>query len=125
MNKEIVIKNPNEPATNAQKKVIGHAVKENRYPRFSPDKWQALTKGEASQIITELYGTEDIPASDAQKKKLADLTNQMEQACYDDMTFIPVYQSQSFGMQSERIRPAMSYYVPGYGWGYMWGDLVQ
>ena len=59
------------------------------------------------------------------EKKLADLTNQMEQACYDDMTFIPVYQSQSFGMQSERIQPAMDHYVPGYGWGYMWGDIKQ
>ena len=59
------------------------------------------------------------------EKKLADLTNQMEQAGYDDMTFIPVYQAQSFGMQSERVRPAMSYYVPGYGWGYMWGDIKQ
>jgi ABC-type transport system substrate-binding protein len=69
-----------------------------------------------------LAGTDEYRLNE---KKLADLTNQMEQACYDDMTFIPVYQSQSFGMQSERIRPAMDHYVPGYGWGYMWGDLVQ
>ena len=69
----ITIKNPNEPATVAQKKMIGRAVKENRHPRFDTEKWQALTKGEAVEIITKLRGNEPIPASRAQKHKLADL----------------------------------------------------
>ena len=69
----VTIKNPNEPATDAQKKVIGHAVKQGEYPRFAADKWQALTKGEAAGIITKLRGDKEIPASDAQKRKLADL----------------------------------------------------
>ena len=69
----ITIKNPNEPATVAQKKMIGRAIKENRHPRFDTEKWQALTKGEAMEIITKLRGNEPIPASRAQKHKLADL----------------------------------------------------
>ena len=69
----VTIKNPNEPATDAQKKVIGHAVKQGEYPRFEADKWQALTKGEAAGIITELRGDKEIPASNAQKRKLSDL----------------------------------------------------
>ena len=71
--KTIIIKNPNEPATDAQKKVIGRAVKDNLYPRFAPEKWQALTKGEAAGIITELRGDKPVPASRAQKRKLAGL----------------------------------------------------
>ena len=71
--KTVTIKNPNEPATTAQKKVIGRAVKENLHPRFTTEKWQALTKGEAAEIITKLRGSEPIPASRAQKHKLADL----------------------------------------------------
>ena len=69
----VTIKHPDEPATSAQKKVIGHAIKLNRYPRLEAAKWSALTKGEASKIITELRGTEEIPATRAQKRKLADL----------------------------------------------------
>ena len=34
MNRTVTIKNPNEPATDAQKKVIGHAVKQGEYPPF-------------------------------------------------------------------------------------------
>ena len=71
--KTVTVKNPNEPATNAQKKVIGRAVKDSLYPRIEPEKWQALTKGEAAEIITELRGDQPVPASDAQKRKLADL----------------------------------------------------
>ena len=71
--KTITIKNPNAPATDAQKKVIGRAVRENLYPRFSTEKWQALTKGEAAEIITKLRGDQPIMASHAQKRKLADL----------------------------------------------------
>ena len=71
--KNVTINNPNEPATNAQKKVIGRAVKENLHPRFAPEKWQARTKGEAAEIITKLRGDKPIPASRAQKHKLADL----------------------------------------------------
>ena len=69
----ITVRNPNEPATDAQKKVIGRAVKENLHPRFPPEKWRTLTKGEAACIITELRKDAPIPASDAQKRKLADL----------------------------------------------------
>lgn len=117
MNKEIVIKNPNEPATNAQKKVIGHAVKENRYPRFSPDKWQALTKGEASQIITELYGTEDIPASDAQKKKLADLIHRGFRKGLKHKTFVNLTSGMAKSMiwhavQAEKAGQTIEGFVP-------------
>jgi len=72
--------------------------------------------------LCALAGTDEYRLDE---KKLADLTNQMEQTMYDDMTFIPVFQGQNYGMQSERIQPAMDHYVPGYGWGYMWGDIKQ
>ena len=117
MNKEIVIKNPNEPATNAQKKLIGRAVKEKRYPRFAADKWNALTKGEASQIITKLNGTEEIPASDAQKKKLADLIHRGFRKGLKHETFVNLTSSIAKSMiwhavQAEKAGRTIEGFVP-------------
>ncbi len=69
-----VITDPEAPATRAQRQLIGHAIKQDEYPRFSKEDWDALTKGRASEIINELRGDrEDFPASDAQKQKLSEL----------------------------------------------------
>ena len=89
--KTVTIKNPNEPATEAQKKVIGQAVRKNLHPRFETEKWQTLTKGEAAEIITKLRGDEPIPASRAQKHKLADLIHRgfrkgLKRATFDSLT---------------------------------------
>ena len=70
----IMISDPEATATRAQRQLIGHAIKQEEYPRFTKEDWDALTKGRASEIISELRaGQEDFPASDAQKQKLSEL----------------------------------------------------
>ena len=50
----IVIKEPNAPATPAQRGIIGRAVIANQCRRFTDEEWKGLTKGKASEIIQEL-----------------------------------------------------------------------
>ena len=51
----ITILEPGAEATNAQLRVIGHAVKENQLERFDENAWKNMTKGQAAEIITKLY----------------------------------------------------------------------
>ncbi len=70
----IVIKEPDAPATPAQRGIIGRAVIANQYGRFTDEEWKNLTKGKASEIIQELKDKYGEPlASERQKKKLLDL----------------------------------------------------
>ena len=70
----ITIQEPGAKATNAQLRVIGHAVKENQLERFDENAWKNMTKGQAAEIITKLYANHgELPASQAQKTKLGDL----------------------------------------------------
>ncbi len=48
------VPDPDAPATRPQRQLIGRAVKQNLYPRFSKEDWTALTKGQAFAIINEL-----------------------------------------------------------------------
>ena len=74
----ITIQEPGAKATNAQLRVIGHAVKENQLERFDENAWKNMTKGQAAEIITKLYADHgELPASQAQKTKLGDLFNNL------------------------------------------------
>lgn len=70
----IVIKEPNAPATPAQRGIIGRAVIANQCRRFTDEEWKGLTEGKASEIIQELKDKYGEPlASERQKRKLLDL----------------------------------------------------
>ena len=114
----ITIKNPNAPATAAQKKMIGRAVRENRHPRFDTEKWQALTKGEAVEIITKLRGNDPIPASRAQKHKLADLIHRgfrkgLKRETFDALTSETAKKMIWHAVQREKIGETIEGFTPG------------
>lgn len=83
-----LIIDPEAPATRAQLKVIGQAVKAGQCERFPEEEWKAMTKGRASEVISELRANnDDVPASVEQKKKLSGLINRGFLKGYKKETF--------------------------------------
>jgi hypothetical protein len=74
--KTVMIAEPDALATPAQKKVISDAVHAKQREPLPKDEWKALTKGRASEIISELRANnDDVPASAEQKRKISDLVH--------------------------------------------------
>ena len=68
---EPVIKDPDSPATKFQKRALSEAVKAGDMELMPSDKWDALTKGEASKIISELHAKRPPePATESQMREL-------------------------------------------------------
>ena len=55
--------------------------------------------------------------------KLSALTVQMEEAMYEDMTCLPVYQGKTFAMFQERVELPMKQYHSQGGWGWLFSSL--
>ena len=54
-----------------------------------------------------------------------ELVTTMEEAMYEDMTRVPVYQEASFTVFSDRLTPALNNYAGQIKWGCAWGDIKQ
>ena len=68
------IKDPDAPATKFQKRAISEAVKAGHMEELPKDKWDALTKGEASRIIGEIHAKQPpAPATESQMKEIEKL----------------------------------------------------
>ena len=73
----VAIKNPDARATSFQLRIIGHTIKEHNLQRYTQNEWNALTKGEAHEIIAKFYAEYGEPlASDFQKETLKELIHQ-------------------------------------------------
>ena len=51
----ITIQEPGAKATNAQLRVIGHAVKENQLERFDENAWKNMTNGPVGSFILQAF----------------------------------------------------------------------
>ena len=68
------IKDPDSPATKFQKRALSEAVKAGHMEALPEKQWKALTKGEASKIITELHAKQPpAPATESQMKEIEKL----------------------------------------------------
>ncbi len=68
------IKDPDSPATKFQKRALSEAVKAGHMEALPEEQWKALTKGEASKIITELHAKQPpAPATESQMKEIEKL----------------------------------------------------
>lgn len=66
-----VIKDPDAPATRFQKRAISEAVKAGDMEEIPRERWDALTKGEASKIISELHAKmPPAPATESQMREI-------------------------------------------------------
>ena len=52
-------------------------------------------------------------------------TQKLEEIYLDKVIHIPVYQAVSYTMFSDRIELPVSNYIPGFGWGTMFGDVAE
>jgi SOS response regulatory protein OraA/RecX len=106
-NTTVTIQDPGAKATNAQLRVIGHAVKENQLERFDENAWKNMTKGQAAEIITKLYADHgELPASQAQKTKLGDLIRRgflkgLKRETYQNLTSSQAKRMIYKGLQNE------------------------
>ena len=54
-----------------------------------------------------------------------DLVSTMEEALYNDMTRVPVYQEANYTIFADRMIPALNTYAGQIKWGCAWGDIKQ
>ena len=114
----ITIQEPGAKATNAQLRVIGHAVKENQLERFDENAWKNMTKGQAAEIITKLYANHgELPASQAQKTKLGDLIRRgflkgLKRKTYQNLTSSQAKRMIYKGLQNETANRTVEGYEP-------------
>ena len=74
---KFTITDPDSPATNSQRRAIGHAIKNGSWKRFSSEDWKNLTKGRASEIIDQIRAKEGDPlASWGQKRRFLELVRE-------------------------------------------------
>ncbi len=116
--KTIMIADPDAPATSAQKKAIADAVHARQREPFPRDEWRVLTKGQASEIISELrVNNDDVPASAEQKRKISDLVHRGFLKGYKRETFKALTNSQAKkviykGLQNEAAGLTIEGFVP-------------
>ena len=51
------------------------------------------------------------------------LTKELEEIMLDEVVICPMVQNASYNVYSERIILPVQNYIPGFGWGAMWGDI--
>ena len=56
---------------------------------------------------------------------LLDATQKLEQIAYDDVLFIPIVQDVNRVCFSDRIALPVETYVPGFGWGECFGEVIE
>ena len=117
-NTTVTIQDPGAKATNAQLRVIGHAVKGNQLERFDENAWKNMTKGQAAEIITKLYADHgELPASQAQKTKLGDLIRRgflkgLKRETYQNLTSSQAKRMIYKGLQNETANQTVEGYEP-------------
>ena len=117
-NTTVTIQDPGAKASNAQLRVIGHAVKENQLERFDENAWKNMTKGQAAEIITKLYADHgELPASQAQKTKLGDLIRRgflkgLKRETYQNLTSSQAKRMIYKGLQNETANQTVEGYEP-------------
>ena len=49
----------------------------------------------------------------------------LEIQALEDVIDIPIFQSVTFELLSDRVELPMKQYIPGFGWGTWFGDIVE
>lgn len=54
-----------------------------------------------------------------------ELVQTMEKMALDDVFVVPLFECPSYALFSERINPPFDHYVPGYGYGLLYGSITE
>ena len=58
-------------------------------------------------------------------EKLLDETAKLEEIYLDKVIQIPVVQAINFELFADRLELPVDHYIPGFGWGFIFGDIVE
>ncbi len=70
------------------------------------------------------YAVCDSAEVKADYNRVLDETKKLEEIYLEDVIHIPVLQVVNYAMFSDRLKLPVSTYIPGFGWGTMYGDII-
>ncbi len=71
------------------------------------------------------YAICDAPELKLDYNKMLDETKTLEEIYLEKVIHIPVVQNVNYELFSDRLQLPVNTYIPGFGWGYMFGDIAE